>query len=186
MQVDWLYSESLAKSASTLTQLETSLFNLERFQTQNGLKPLDMQENSRFSSTDHSDDEFSDFEGKSPGAAGQLSLFNIRNTTMNRVDQGVNDIVNTATAVQEGMFEAAHHLVGMAGLTSLQSGIPVAYRKKVDTSDAKVDEAKHYEHVLARLAYEGYDNEDLNRELLAKYAGNYDDVVAELSKAGLL
>jgi hypothetical protein len=32
---------------------------------------------------------------------------------------------------------------------------------------------------------QGYDNEGLNRELLAKYTGNYDDVVAELSKAGL-
>ncbi len=101
--MDWLYSESLAKATSTLTQLETSLFNLERFQTQNGRKPHDMQESSSLSSTDHSDDEFSDFEGKSPGASGQLSLFNIRNTTLARVDQGVNGIVNTAAAVQEGL-----------------------------------------------------------------------------------
>ncbi len=100
--MDWLCSESLAKATSTLTQLETSLFNLERFQTQNGTKRHDMQKSSTVSSTDHSDDEFSDSEGKSPGAAGQLSLFNIRSTTMNRVDQGVSGIVNTATAVQEG------------------------------------------------------------------------------------
>jgi hypothetical protein len=52
------------------------------------------------------------------------------------------------------MFEAAHQLVGMAGLTSLQSGIPVVSRKKVHTSDVNVEEVKHYEHVLARLAYE--------------------------------
>jgi hypothetical protein len=34
--------------------------------------------------------------------------------------------------------------------------------------------------------WQGYDNEILNRELLAKYSGNYEDVVAELSIAGLL
>ncbi len=52
------------------------------------------------------------------------------------------------------MFEAAHQLVGMAGLTSLQSGIPVASRRKVHTLDVNVEETKDYEHVLVRLAYE--------------------------------
>ena len=37
-----------------------------------------------------------------------------------------------------------------------------------------------------QFIWQGFDNEELNRELLAKYAGNYDEVAAELSKAGLL
>ncbi len=100
--MDRIVSESLANSISTLTQLETSLFNLERFQTQNEIRLLDRQKSPSLSSTDQSEDELSDFGVKSASTAGQLSLFNIRSTTIDRVDQGVSGIVSTATAVQEG------------------------------------------------------------------------------------
>jgi hypothetical protein len=52
------------------------------------------------------------------------------------------------------MIEAAHQLVGMAGLMSLQSVIPLVARKQLHTLDVNNEMMEHHEHIMARLAYE--------------------------------
>lgn len=101
--MDKLYTQTLSKAAATLAQLETSLFRLERFRS--GKSCLQRQNDPTLKSQPSSSDDDSEMSDHDlPLAAGPLSLFNIRSPAISRVDKGVADFVNTATAVHEGQL----------------------------------------------------------------------------------